>query len=57
MDAGGDGVQALPLLLLYYASFILIGTGVMLPFKKVTLGISIGVVVAILMTPFFFVDR
>lgn len=51
------GLQAIPLLLLYHASFVLIGTGVMLPFKKVTLGISIGIALAIVSMPFFIADR
>jgi hypothetical protein len=51
------GSQGIPLLAMYYTAFILLGTGVMLPFKKVTRGISIGIAVAILSTPLFFVDR
>ncbi len=45
------------LMALYYASFILIGTGIMLPFKKLSAGISVGIVLAILSMPFFFVDK
>jgi hypothetical protein len=51
------GVQAIGLMLLYYAAFILVGTGVMLPFKRVTFGIIIGIVMAVLSTPFLFVDK
>ncbi len=57
MPVATTGWQAIPLLVLYYASFVLVGTGVMLPFKKVTVGISIGIAVGVLMTPFLFVNR
>ncbi len=55
-----DDVKSLLVLLLmafYFASFILIGTGIMLPFKKLSAGISVGIVLAILSMPFFFVDK
>jgi hypothetical protein len=54
--SGGQvrGLLVILLLLLYYASFVLIGSGVMLPFKKLSVGISIGVVLAILLIPYFF---
>jgi hypothetical protein len=51
------GLQAIPLLVLYYAAFVLLGTGIMLPFKKLSLGVSVGTVMAIVLVPYFFTDK
>jgi hypothetical protein len=47
-----ESLLVLLLIALYYASFILNGTGIMLQFKKLSAGISVGIVLAILSMPF-----